>query len=112
MASARSSTGGQVEVSVTDRGIGIAATDQEKIFDPFYRAPDVVAAQIQGAGLGLSLVKRIVEAHAGQVTLKSAPGEGSTFTVSLPILRGDVAEGHDGVGQRPRNRAEANERSE
>jgi two-component system, OmpR family, sensor histidine kinase SenX3 len=92
-------SGGQVDVSVTDRGIGIAATDQEKIFDPFYRTPDVVAAQIQGAGLGLSLVKRIVEAHAGRVTLKSAPGEGSTFTVSLPILQGDVAERHDGVTQ-------------
>ena len=78
-------TGGHVDVSVTDRGIGIAAADQEKIFDPFYRAPDVVAAQIQGAGLGLSLVKRIVEAHGGQVTLESAPGEGSTFTVSLPM---------------------------
>jgi signal transduction histidine kinase len=92
-------TSGHVEVSVTDRGIGIAPADQAKIFDPFYRAPDVVAAQIQGAGLGLSLVKRIVEAHAGQITLQSTPGQGSTFTVSLPILRGDVAEGHDGVTQ-------------
>ena len=92
-------TGGQVLVSITDRGIGIAAADQAKIFDPFYRAPDVVAAQIQGAGLGLSLVKRIVEAHAGQVTLESAPGQGSTFTVSLPILKGDVAEGPDSVTQ-------------
>lgn len=82
-------TGGHVEVSVTDRGIGIAAAEQGKIFDPFYRAPDVVAAQIQGAGLGLSLVKRIVEAHAGQVTVKSAPGAGSTFTVTLPIVKGD-----------------------
>jgi signal transduction histidine kinase len=91
--------GGRLEVSVTDRGIGIAAADQAKIFDPFYRAPDVVAAQIQGAGLGLSLVKRIVEAHGGEVTLKSAPGQGSTFTVSLPALKGDAAEGHDGVGQ-------------
>jgi signal transduction histidine kinase len=88
-----------VEVSVTDRGIGIAPADQARIFDPFYRAPEVVAAQIQGAGLGLSLVKRIVEAHGGEVTLKSAPGEGSTFTVSLPTLAGDVAEGHDGVSQ-------------
>jgi signal transduction histidine kinase len=88
-----------LDVSVTDRGIGIPAAEQAKIFDPFYRAPDVVAAQIQGAGLGLSLVKRIVEAHAGRVTLKSSPGQGSTFTVSLPIFKGDVAEGHDGVGQ-------------
>jgi two-component system, OmpR family, sensor histidine kinase SenX3 len=84
-------SGGDVEVSVTDRGIGIAAAEQKKIFDPFYRAPDVVAAQIQGAGLGLSLVKRIVEAHAGQVTLKSAPGAGSTFTVTLPVMNGDAA---------------------
>ena len=92
-------TAGSLEISVSDRGIGIAPADQARIFDPFYRAPDVVAAQIQGAGLGLSLVKRIVEAHAGTVTLKSAPGEGSTFTVSLPALKGDVAEGHDEVGQ-------------
>jgi two-component system sensor histidine kinase SenX3 len=86
-----------LEISVSDRGIGIAAADQARIFDPFYRAPDVVAAQIQGAGLGLSLVKKIVEAHAGRITLKSAPGAGSTFTVSLPVLHGDAAEGHDGV---------------
>jgi signal transduction histidine kinase len=78
------SSGGRVEISVSDRGIGIAAAEQAKIFDPFYRAPDVVAAQIQGAGLGLSLVKRIVESHAGTVTLQSAPGAGSTFTVTLP----------------------------
>jgi two-component system sensor histidine kinase SenX3 len=90
---------GRVEVSVTDRGIGIPAAEHSKIFDPFYRAPNVVAAQIQGAGLGLSLVKRIVEAHAGQVTLKSAPGEGSTFTVTLPAAAGDVAEGPDVVSQ-------------
>jgi signal transduction histidine kinase len=89
--------GATLDVSVTDRGIGIAAADQARIFDPFYRAPDVVAAQIQGAGLGLSLVKRIVEAHAGRIALKSAPGAGSTFTVTLPVLHGDVAEGPDRV---------------
>jgi two-component system sensor histidine kinase SenX3 len=92
-------TGGSVEVSVTDRGIGIAAAEQGKIFDPFYRAPDVVAAQIQGAGLGLSLVKRIVEAHGGHVSLESAPGAGSTFTVSLPFMKGDAADGNDEVSQ-------------
>jgi signal transduction histidine kinase len=90
-------TASTLEVSVSDRGIGIAAADQARIFDPFYRAPAVVAAQIQGAGLGLSLVKRIVEAHAGRITLKSAPGEGSTFTVSLPVLHGDAAEGPNNV---------------
>ncbi|HET7696811.1 MAG TPA: HAMP domain-containing sensor histidine kinase [Vicinamibacterales bacterium] len=90
-------TASTVEISVSDRGIGIAAADHARIFDPFYRAPGVVAAQIQGAGLGLSLVKRIVEAHAGRITLKSAPGQGSTFTVSLPAFRGDAADGHDRV---------------
>ena len=92
-------TGLDIDISVSDRGIGIAAADQPRIFDPFYRAPGVVAAQIQGAGLGLSLVKRIVEAHGGRVVVKSAPGEGSTFTVSLPTLEGDVAEGTDAVSQ-------------
>jgi signal transduction histidine kinase len=79
--------------------MGIAAADQEKIFDPFYRAPDVVAAQIQGAGLGLSLVKRIVEAHAGRIALESAPGEGSTFIVSLPAMKGDASDGRDEIGE-------------
>ena len=60
--------GDEVRVTVSDRGIGIAPADQARIFEPFYRAPDVVAAQIQGAGLGLSLVKRIVEAHGGRIT--------------------------------------------
>lgn len=94
-----SATSSAVDVSVSDRGIGVATTDQQKIFDPFYRAPDVVAAQIQGAGLGLSLVKRIVEAHAGRVVLTSAPGQGSTFTVSLPVMTGDLTQRRDGVAQ-------------
>ena len=84
-------SGGSLEVSISDRGIGIAAADQPRIFDPFYRAPVVVAAQIQGAGLGLSLVKRIVEAHGGSVGLESAPGAGSTFTVFLPPTSGAAA---------------------
>jgi signal transduction histidine kinase len=76
---------GSVQIVVSDRGIGIAAVDQERIFDPFYRAPGVVVAQIQGAGLGLSLVKRIVEAHGGRISVESGPGKGSAFTVRLPI---------------------------
>ena len=76
--------GRDVEIAVLDRGIGIPAAEQPRIFEPFYRAADVVAAQIQGAGLGLSLVKRIVEAHGGRITVKSSPGAGSEFTVVLP----------------------------
>jgi signal transduction histidine kinase len=76
--------GNHVRVTVADRGMGIPAAEQARIFEPFYRATDAVSAQIQGAGLGLSLVQRIVEAHGGQVTVKSAPGQGSEFTVQLP----------------------------
>jgi signal transduction histidine kinase len=82
-----------VDVTISDRGIGIAPADQERIFDPFYRASDVVSAQIQGAGLGLSLVKRIIEAHGGRIAVESEPGRGSAFTVTLPITHGDAAEG-------------------
>jgi signal transduction histidine kinase len=88
--SARQSSG-EVSVTVADRGIGIDTADHTRIFEPFYRAADVVAAQVQGAGLGLSLVERIVTAHGGRVTLKSAPREGSAFTVHLPAAAGFAA---------------------
>ena len=81
-----------MQVTVADAGIGIEPPSRRSIFEPFYRAPDVVAAQIQGAGLGLSLVQRIVEAHGGRITVRSAPGTGSEFTVHLPArLRGRPA---------------------
>jgi signal transduction histidine kinase len=76
--------GNQVAVSVSDRGIGIAPADHDRIFEPFYRAADVVSAHIQGAGLGLSLVRRIVGAHGGRIVVKSAKSAGSEFTVFLP----------------------------
>jgi signal transduction histidine kinase len=76
--------GREVRIGVSDRGIGIAAAEQARIFEPFYRAPDVSSAQIHGAGLGLSLVKRIVEAHGGRITVRSEPGHGSEFVVQLP----------------------------
>jgi signal transduction histidine kinase len=84
-------TGQEVLVTIADRGIGIAPAEQARIFEPFYRAPDVIAAQIQGAGLGLSLVKRIVEAHGGRVLVESAPGSGSEFTVALPAASEEPA---------------------
>jgi signal transduction histidine kinase len=77
-------SGREVQVTIADRGIGIGAADQSRIFEPFYRAPDVIAARIQGAGLGLSLVQRIVQAHGGRIAVSSESGKGSEFTVSLP----------------------------
>jgi signal transduction histidine kinase len=74
----------EVRITVSDRGMGIPAAEQPRIFEPFYRAPEVIAAQIHGAGLGLSLVKRIVEAHGGRIAVRSDPGRGSDFVVTLP----------------------------
>jgi signal transduction histidine kinase len=74
-------------LSVTDKGIGIPAAEQARIFDPFYRAAGVVSARIQGAGLGLSLVRRIVEGHEGQITVRSEAGHGSEFTITIPVAK-------------------------
>jgi signal transduction histidine kinase len=76
-------TGKEIQISVSDRGIGIAAEELRHIFEPFYRSPSVMAAQIHGTGLGLPLAKSIMEAMNGQVTVKSEPGRGSTFTLHL-----------------------------
>ena len=75
---------GQLHLIVEDEGRGIAIEDQPHIFEPFYRAATVRASQIRGNGLGLSIVKNIVEAHNGSITFKSAPQKGTTFYVSLP----------------------------
>jgi signal transduction histidine kinase len=89
----------EIVVSVRDRGIGIAPADQPRIFEPFFRAADVVAAQIQGAGLGLSLVERIVQVHGGRIAVESARGAGSDFTVHLRLAEGHlVKEPGQGTG--------------
>ena len=73
---------GEVRVSVRDTGIGISETDAPHVWDRLYRAD--ASRSVRGLGLGLSLVKAIVEAHGGRVELTSIPGKGSTFTVVLP----------------------------
>lgn len=74
----------RIEIVVSDDGIGIPADDQERIFERFYRIDKARSRKTGGAGLGLSIVKQIAEKYGGSVSLMSAPGEGSTFTVSLP----------------------------
>ena len=76
---------GFVLVSVADRGDGIGADDLAHIFEPFYRGRRAVDQQIRGNGLGLSLVKQLLQALGGRVSVASAPGEGSRFTLHLPI---------------------------
>jgi len=76
---------GSVKISVEDRGIGVSKGDLRQIFEPFYRSKEVVDAQIHGNGLGLSIVKRVVDAHGGRVTAESEPGKGSKFTIELKV---------------------------
>jgi signal transduction histidine kinase len=79
--------GGTIRLTVTDHGIGIPREEQEKIFDKFYRVSTGLVHDVKGSGLGLSLVKHIVEAHRGRVTVKSEPGRGSSFTIHLPAAK-------------------------
>lgn len=74
-----------VQVDITDTGIGIEAKELQHLFEEFFRSENAIRQNIKGTGLGLSLAKRIVEAHEGKIWVKSKPGEGSTFSVSLPL---------------------------
>lgn len=74
----------RVQLRVEDQGEGIPASEHEKIFERFYRVGSELRRQTQGVGIGLSIVKHIVEAHGGKVIVRSAPGEGSRFTILLP----------------------------
>jgi signal transduction histidine kinase len=75
----------QARVTVTDRGIGIAQEDQSRIFDRFYRTDNARTHTKKGTGLGLSICTWIVESHHGHLKVQSKVGEGSTFTVTLPL---------------------------
>jgi heavy metal sensor kinase len=77
--------GSTVHVSIADNGIGIAPSDLPYIFERLYRADPARTRASGGAGLGLSLVKWVVESHGGSVTVHSEPGKGSTFVVVLPV---------------------------
>ncbi len=72
-------------IQVVDRGVGIDPKEQERIFDKFYRVPTPENQSLPGTGLGLSLVAHIANAHGGSIRVESAPGEGSTFSILLPL---------------------------
>jgi signal transduction histidine kinase len=76
---------GSVRLEVVDHGIGIPIQEQGKIFEKFYRVGDPLVHNTKGSGLGLSLVRHIVQAHGGVVQVDSAPGRGSKFIITLPI---------------------------
>ena len=74
-------------MSVRDRGIGVPRHERGEIFDRFVRGAQAKAASIKGTGIGLAMVRHIVRAHGGDVSLDSVEGQGSTFTLSLPVDR-------------------------
>ena len=75
------------EISVSDQGYGISESDQERIFERFYRVDPARSRETGGTGLGLAIVKHICALHHGECTVWSKPGEGSTFTLRLPLHR-------------------------
>jgi signal transduction histidine kinase len=81
---------GSVHLEVVDHGIGIPAKEQPRIFEKFYRVGDPLVHNTKGSGLGLSLVRHIVRAHGGEVTVESAPGHGSKFIITLPVQASEL----------------------
>jgi signal transduction histidine kinase len=91
--------GDSVLIRVTDFGVGIPRAEQARIFEKFYRAEGVDGGS--GSGLGLALVKHIVEAHGGDISVESESGKGSTFTIRMPLRpRATVKERHQSAWRR------------
>jgi len=88
-------SGKAIRIIVQDRGLGIPHNEYSSIFEPFFRGKDATINQIRGNGLGLSLVKKIVEVHGGHISVDSKVGRGSSFTILLPLM--EVAETRQGT---------------
>jgi len=76
-----------VIISVKDYGIGIPSEERDKIYSRFYRISNDHTQQVKGSGIGLTIVKQIIESHGGTISLESKVGSGSTFSIKLPILK-------------------------
>jgi signal transduction histidine kinase len=77
----------RVRVDVRDTGIGLSAEEQAKLFTKFFRAKNRTTQEVGGTGLGLTITRSLVEMHGGKITVSSTPGEGSTFSFTLPTTR-------------------------
>ncbi len=88
----RGHAGPAVELRVADRGEGIPEEERKAIFEPFFRGRRAIKDQIHGAGLGLDLVKKIVEAHGGSISVENAPGQGAAFVLRLPAAQPDSSQ--------------------
>jgi len=86
--------GGELVVDVGDTGVGIPTEHQSRIFDEFYQLDSATTRQVEGTGLGLSLTRRLIDLHGGEISLQSMPGEGSVFTFRLPLAGLDVQNGY------------------
>ena len=84
---------GELSIRVRDRGLGISEEDQKHIFEKFFRAQGEISQQVKGAGVGLSLVQHIVNAHGGSIEFESLAGQGSTFALHLPTRPQQTGEG-------------------
>lgn len=88
-----------VQIEVSDTGIGLEEEDIPRIFDKFYRVRSETTRNISGTGLGLSIVKSVVDAHYGAINVESKVGEGTTFTVLLPTGAGNLSQAADKRGR-------------
>jgi signal transduction histidine kinase len=79
-------------IEVEDEGMGVSPEELKRLFDRLFRTRSAVESQIQGTGLGLTIVKSVVEAHEGSVSVRSVEGQGTTFSIELPVQRPPKAE--------------------
>ncbi|MCB0932099.1 MAG: sensor histidine kinase [Mycobacterium sp.] len=104
--------GNQIEIAVTDRGIGIARADQQRVFERFFRVDKARSRATGGTGLGLAIVKHVAANHDGSIRVWSRPGTGSTFTLSIPASHPEPTDNDDGEPNGPAKKAAGEQRSQ